>query len=236
MTVFGAVFARSGSKGVPGKNLRKVGGVSLLERAISLGLSVAGIDRMLCSTDSVRIADVAESSGAEVPFLRPAAISGDHAPEWEAWKHLADHLISDGASESDLLVSIPATSPLRAQEDVERAIHFFHESKFDLVLAVSVSARNPWFNMVTRDENGSVELAIAPDGKRFARRQDAPEVFDITTVVYVTSLGFVRSAKGMFGGLVGSIVVPPERALDVDTELDLEIAELVLRQKMDRGE
>ena len=235
MTVYGAVFARAGSKAVPGKNLRIVGGVSLLGRAISLGVRTPSIDEMLCSTDAREIADVAESFGAAVPFLRPSALSGDHAPEWDAWKHLADHLFSVGATESDLLVSIPATSPLRVQEDIENAIHFFQASKFDLVLAVSETSRNPWFNMVTRREDGTVELAIVPGGELFSRRQDAPEVFDITTAVYVTSLGFVQSSPGIFGGLVGSIVIPPERALDVDTELDIEIADLMLRRKKDRG-
>lgn len=231
MTVFGAVFARAGSKGVPGKNLQVLGGVSLLGRAISLGFDTPGISRMLCSTDSKKIAREAESFGAEVPFRRPLEFSGDRSPEWDAWKHLADHLLSAGALESDLLVSIPATSPLRLREDIEKALELFRVGNFDLVLAVSESNRNPWFNMVTRDAGGTVALAMKPQGKPLSRRQDAPEMFDITTVVYVTTLGFVASAEGIFSGTVGSIVVPAERALDIDTALDLQIAGLLLEQR-----
>ena len=234
MTVFGAVFARAGSKGVPGKNLRIVGGVSLLGRALTLGIATPGINRMLCSTDSKSIAREAEGFGAEVPFSRPVALSGDRSPEWDAWRHLADHLLSGGALESDLLVSIPATSPLRLQEDVEKALELIRVSDYDLVLAVSESSRNPRFNMVNRDVGGTVELAMKPQGKPVTRRQDAPEMFDITTVVYVTTLGFVAAAEGMFSGTVGSIVVPAERALDMDTELDLEIADFLLKRRGDR--
>ena len=234
MTVFGAVFARAGSKGVPGKNLRIVGGVSLLGRALSMGIALPSIDRMFCSTDSTSIAREAESYGAEVPFIRPVGLAGDRSPEWDAWKHLAEHLLLAGAVESDLLVSIPATSPLRLEEDVEKALELFHLSTFDVVLAVTESTQNPWFNMVTREPGGAVSIAMKPQGSPIARRQDAPPMFNITTVVYVTTVGFVASAEGIFSGRVGSILVPAERALDVDTELDLLVADFFLQQRMGR--
>ena len=232
MTVFGAVFARGGSKGVPGKNLRKVAGKSLLEHSISMGSSFPLIDKMICSTDSFEIADEASRLGADVPFLRPPELSGDTAPEWGAWRHLATHLIGQGASESDVLVSLPATAPLREWEDIDAAIQTFGEGSFDVVLAVTESSRNPWFNMVQRESStGRVEIAVSAPLTTVNRRQDAPQLFDLTTVVYITSLGFVLRADRLFSGKVGSVLVPAERAIDIDTELDLEIAEfLVLRR------
>ena len=238
MTIFGAVFARGGSKGIPGKNLKKVAGKSLLDHSVSFGLGSAEINQMICSTDSQEIAEEAKRLGAEVPFLRPSRLADDKAPEWGAWQHLATYLIEQGASGSDILLSLPTTSPLRAREDVDEALKTFQSGSFDLVLAVKESSRNPWFNMVKRESSSTaVELAVSESTKPVDRRQDAPQLFDITTVVYVTTLGYVRRASRMLEGKVGSIIVPPERAIDIDTELDLEIAECLALKRLglDRG-
>ena len=196
-----------------------------------MGAASPWIDRMLCSTDSAEIAAVAQSFGAEVPFLRPMVLSEDHSPEWGAWRHLADFLVSTGASESDVLLSLPATSPLRSQKDIDNAIEAFGTNQFDIVLGVSEATRSPWFNMVKREATSLISLVCEPEGDPIVRRQDSPAVFDITTVIYATTLRFIRSADGIFSGKVGSVLIPRERALDVDTELDLEIAELVLKKR-----
>lgn len=232
MTVHGAIFARGGSKGVPGKNLRLVGGRSLLAHAVITGQEAAQVDSVLVSTDADEISAEAAALGAEVPFRRPIELSRDDSPEWDAWKHLARHLINHGAAESDLLVSIPPTSPLRIPGDIDEAISAFQDGSFDVVLAVSESTRSPWFNMVTRGASSRVELAASVKNNPIDRRQDAPPVFNITTVVYVTTLGFVCRASRMFDGTVGSITVPPERAIDIDTELDLEIADCLARKRL----
>ena len=232
MTVYGAVFARGGSKGVPGKNLQKIAGTSLLELSVAMGLASDGIDRMFCSTDSDEIATEAMRLGAEVPFRRPETLAQDDSAEWTVWQHLARFLIQEGASQSDVLVSLPTTSPLRASEDIEHALELFRKETFDLVLGVSESTRSPWFNMVVREDSSEVSLVAGVEGERIARRQDVPPVFDITTVIYVTTLGFVINAQGLFGGNVGSVVIPRERAIDIDTEFDLEIADYLLRKRL----
>lgn len=235
MTVYGAVFARGGSKGVPGKNLRQIAGTSLLELSVAVGLASEGIDRMFCSTDSDEIATEAMRLGAEVPFRRPETLAQDDSPEWTAWQHLARFLTQQGASEADVLVSLPATSPLRACEDVENALELFRQGTFDLVLGISESTRSPWFNMVVREPTSEVSLLAGVEGERITRRQDAPAVFDVTTVVYVTTLGFVINSQGLFDGTVGSVVIPRERAIDIDTGFDLEIADYLLRRRLGLG-
>jgi len=232
VTVYGAIFARGGSKGVPGKNLRLVGDRSLLAHAVGAGQKAELVDAVYVSTDSDEISAEATLLGAEVPFLRPSELSRDDSPEWQAWQHLAGELIAGGASQSDLLVSIPPTSPLRIPGDIDEAIRAFRDGSFDVVLAVSESTRSPWFNMVTRGASGRVELAALGDNNSIDRRQDAPPVFNITTVVYVTTLGFVCRAPRMFDGTVGSITVPPERAIDIDTELDLHIADFLACKRL----
>lgn len=231
MTVYGAVFARGGSKGIPSKNLQKIGGTSLLELSVTAGLQSPHIDLMLCSTDSPEIAAEASRLGATVPFERPSKLASDTAPEWAAWRHLAGFLIEQGASDKDLLVSLPTTSPLRSSEDIDSALAVFTEGAFDLVLGVSETNRSPWFNMVSRATSGEVSILVEPSDATITRRQDVPEAFDITTVVYVTTLGFVLRSDGLFGGTVGSVVIPRERAVDVDSYFDLDVAEYLMDKR-----
>ena len=231
MTAWGAVFARGGSQGVPGKNLRKIGQVSLLGHAIRLAQETPGIDRVLCSTDSAEIAKEAEKCGAWVPFMRPDHLAGNASPEWESWKHLCSFLMEQGGLESDTLVVLPTTAPLRDVADVSQAMTLAANSKADVVVTVTAAHRSPWFNMVTVDSRQRAAIVMNDRAGVVFRRQDSPDVFDLTTVAYVTNLGYVLSAANMFAGDVVASVVPPERAIDIDTELDLEIAEFLHHRK-----
>jgi len=234
VTVWGAVFARGGSKGVPGKNLRLVGGRPLIAHSIAIAGATTGIDRIVCSTDSLEISNVAFEHGAEVPFLRPAELAEDHSPEWASWQHLVRHLIGDGASDSDTLVSLPTTSPLRNAEDVEAVLLTLESSGADLALAVTEATRSPWFNMVTMDSRNHVAVVMEDSMGKFVRRQDVPKVYDLTTVAYAARFSYIRSATHMFEGEVVGVEVPRERAIDIDTELDLELADYLYGKREGR--
>ena len=225
MTYWGVVFARGGSKGVPGKNLRKVGGIPLVGHAIQTGLATPEIEEFFCSTDSEEIADAARGFGASIPFMRPVELAGDESPEWDAWRHFAKYLMAAGARGDDAIVSLPTTSPLRNLDDVRSAIALYESSSADVVVTTTEASRSPWFNMVTLDGEGHVHVLLGGESGEPARRQDTPNVFDLTTVAYVASLSHILSAHRLFGGVVVGYEIPKERALDIDTELDLDIAE-----------
>ena len=232
MTTWVAVFARGGSKGLPGKNLKLLGGMPLVGHAISVGLQVPGVESVICSTDSPEIKTIAEQHGALVPFLRPAELADDESPEWLSWQHLANYLLESGAPDSDLLVSLPATSPLREVTDVEQAVATYHATDADVVVSYTLAHRSPWFNMVTEGSDGLLRVVLESPNQAVSRRQDAPRVFDLATVVYVTSLGFVKKAKSLFEGKVAGIEIPRERAIDIDTQFDFDVAEfLYMRQE-----
>lgn len=227
MTTWAAVFARGGSKGLPGKNLMILGGLPLVAHSIRVGQQIEGVAGVFCSTDSPEIATVARDYGAQVPFVRPAELAGDRSPEWDSWKHLAKHLMDTGASSEDLLVSLPAVSPLRHLSDVEAAIERLQSSGADVVVSYTEARRSPWFNVVIEDSEGFLNVAISSAEGTVNRRQDSPPVFDLATVVYVTTLGFILRADGVFAGRVAGVKVPPERAIDIDTQLDFDIAEFL---------
>ncbi len=215
------IFARGGSKGLPRKNLRLLAGKPLIVHAVETGLALLRVRKVIVSTDDVEIAAVAERAGALVPFMRPAELASDSAPEWLAWQHAIRQTRALGEA-VDIFVSLPPTSPLRTPADVDCAIDLKLKSDTDIVITVRESERNPYFNMVRAGTNGALSLAI--EG-RYHRRQDVPSIYDITTVAYVAEANFILSASRIFDGKVRAIEVPRERAIDIDTEYDMRMAE-----------
>lgn len=224
MNVVALICARGGSKGLPGKNIRPLAGKPLIAWSILQAKAVARVRRVIVSTDSDAIAAASVAAGAEVPFMRPAELAQDKSPEWLAWRHALDFLKAEEGSYPEVLLVVPATAPLRAVEDIERCLDLFEKKGADVVLTVSASSRNPWFNMVRVKDDGFITLVNSPDPP-IRRRQDAPVVYDLTPVAYVTSPDFVMSSNGIFEGRVAHVLVPPERAVDIDTALDFRIAE-----------
>jgi len=220
------IFARCGSKGVPRKNVRLVDGLPLIAYSIKTARQSPLVQRVIVSTDDEEIARVAREHGAEVPFMRPAELATDDSPEWLSWQHAVRAV---GASSFDVFLSVPVTSPLRAVEDLERTIGALDGST-DVVLTVSEARRNPYFNMVQLDAAGYARIVIESAGGP-TRRQAAPKVFDITTVAYVLRPDFILAHSSLFAGRVKTVTIPEERALDIDTPLDIEIAELLLRRR-----
>jgi N-acylneuraminate cytidylyltransferase len=230
MSIVGFIFARGGSKGLPGKNVRLFGGKPLITWAVEQALAVPRIDRVIVSTDSSEIAGIAAAAGAEIPFVRPAALAQDKSPEWLAWRHALNFLRDTDGVLPTAMVSIPTTAPLRLPSDIDRCIDAFEAGGLDIVVTVTDAHRSPYFNMVQRPDDGTIGLVIPPKAA-IAGRQQAPVVYDMTTVAYVARPEFVLQSDGVFEGRVGSVHIPPERAIDIDTLMDFQIAEFLLSQR-----
>lgn len=221
------VFARGGSKGLPGKNTRPLAGKPLIAWSIEQAKAVKRIERVIVSTDSQEIADVARAYGAEVPFMRPTELARDDSPEWLAWRHALNFVQETAGALPDVMVSVPATAPLRHPIDIENCLDNFALGGADIVVTVTDAHRSPYFNMVKINPDGTVGLVIPPSGA-IARRQDVPVVYDMATVAYVVNPEFVMTHQATFEGRVRAVHVPPERAIDIDTLLDFRIAECLL--------
>lgn len=222
------IFARSGSKGLPGKNLKVLGDKPLIGIAIECALKISRIKRVIVSTDAEEIATVSRRYGAEVPFLRPAELALDSTPEWYAWQHALNYLKDFEGSLPKSMVSLPTTSPLRSVVDVDNCINEYEKGLSDVVVTITNSHRNPYFNMVKEDASGEFVLVNKPD-QIITQRQHTPTVFDLTTVCYVANSQFVLTNNGIFEGKVGAVKVPQERAIDIDTEFDFEIAQALIK-------
>ena len=212
---------------MPGKNLKILDGDPLIVRAIKQIKQIDRIDRILVSTDSRGIAEVAISAGAEVPFMRPSELAEDDSPEWEGWRHAVTYLKEVQGNCPDLLMVVPPTAPLRSKDDLESILDEYERGQADIVITVTDAHRSPYFNQVKIGDLGLAALAIHPKTS-ITRRQDTPEIFDVTTVAYVARPEFIMEKEGIFEGNVRTVFVPKERALDIDTDLDFRLAEFFL--------
>lgn len=226
------IFARGGSKGLPGKNIRMMQNRPLIAWSIAHALAVPRIRRLIVSTDDRDIAQAALEAGAEVPFMRPSELAGDESPEWLAWRHALNWLQEDEGKLPNAMISVPATAPLRQPEDIEKCLDAFEVGEADVIVTVTDAHRSPWFNMVTIDRYGVAGLVNSPKPGSVTRRQDAPQVYDLTTVAYVARPQFVLSQPGIFAGRVKTVIVPPERAIDIDNLLDFKIAEFLMEERI----
>ena len=230
MNTFALICARGGSKGLPGKNIRLINGKPLIAWAIEQALAVNRISRVIVSTDSDEIASISRKWGAEVPFMRPVALARDDSPEWLVWRHALRYLSDTEGGLPGMMVVVPTTAPLRLSLDIDNCLDELSRSGSDMVITITDARRSPYFNMVKQNTDGSVGLVIPPE-KNISRRQDAPAVFDITTVAYAAKTDFILSRNAIFDGVVSSVYIPPERAIDIDTLLDFRIAEMLLREQ-----
>ena len=125
-------------------------------------------------------------------------------------------------------MSLPTTSPLRNENDVNSCLKLLDE-KTDIVVTMTNASRSPYFNMVS-EQDGYVKLLLENESG-YSRRQDVPIVYDMTTVAYVTSPNYVKNNNKVFDGQVKAFLVPKERAIDIDDEIDFKIAEMLMMEK-----
>ena len=230
MNITAFIFARGGSKGLPNKNIKILNGKPLIAWSIEHAKAVKRVGRVIVSTDSEEIARIAREYGAEVPFMRPLELATDESPEWLSWQHGLKYLESTDGCLPDLMVSIPATAPLRDVEDINNVIDEYQRNDTDMVITVTESYRSPFFNIVKEGLNGYVDLFMSSE-KVVSRRQDCPKTFDITTVAYAARPSFVLNKKNMFEGRVRQVIVPKETSLDIDTLFDFEFAEYMFKKR-----
>ncbi len=226
MRTFGFVFARGGSKGVPDKNIRFLADKPLLAHTLNVASQIKEIERVFVSTDSSKIATIAKRFGATI-IPRPAELSQDDSPEWLAWRH-AINWVRNEVGNFQRFVSLPATAPLRALEDVTRCLDAL-DTNIDVVVTMTPAQRSPWFNMVKADALGRLSLLFKSE--KIARRQDAPVSYDLTTVAYVSRPEFILAKERIWDGRVHGVIVSQECALDIDTELDFTIADFLMRKR-----
>ncbi len=222
-TVLALILARGGSKGLPGKNLRPLLGLPLLAHSVRQARAAQGVSRVIVSTDDDGIADVARHHGAEV-ITRPAAISGDSASSESALLHALDRLRAQEGWQPDLVCFLQCTSPIRAHDDIDRALDTLHAEGADSLLSVSPSHRFLWRRA---DDGGGT--AINYDWRARPRRQDMAPQYVENGSIYLFRPADFRASGNRLNGRIALHEMDETAALEIDSLLDFQLVDTVLR-------
>ena len=223
------ICMRGGSKGVSGKNLRNLNSKPLMAYTIEHALQSDLFEHVVVSTDSDEIAETAKTYGAEAWFLRPAELATDEAPKLPVIRHAFLEAEKYYGRHFDVLVDLDATSPLRNVKDITGAYKQFNEKDSDILITASPCRKNPYFNMVEK-VNGRIRK-VKESKPPPARRQDAPAVYDMNASIYIWKRRALLEYDTLFTEKTSLYIMPEERSVDIDTELDWEFVEFIYSKK-----
>ena len=226
--VIAVVPARGGSKSVPGKNIRPLGGKPLLSWSIDVAKQVEEIDRIIVSTDDTQIAEVGRSGGAEI-YTRPAHLATDEALVIDALKDLLETLHSEG-EEPEWVVLLEATCPLRTPDDVRACLKLLLEGGYDSVATFKEAELNP--HRAWRLVDGVPEVFIT-GAVPWLPRQRLPKAYQLNGAVYVFRARLLaEEAKSLLVGRLGAVLMPRDRSQDIDDSVDFMIVEALLGKRI----
>jgi N-acylneuraminate cytidylyltransferase/CMP-N,N'-diacetyllegionaminic acid synthase len=229
------IGARGGSKGVKNKNVRELLGKPLIAHTILQAKASELFDAIAVSSDSRLILDIAKAYGADILVDRPAEMATDEAPKMPAIQHCVRMAEQVSGISFDTIVDMDATSPLREVEDIRAAVRLLEERNVSTVITGAPAHRSPYFNLVELDENGVAHLSKTL-AKPVVRRQDAPKCFDMNASMDVWKRSSLFSSTTVFNSDTLLYEMPPERSVDIDSELDFQIVEfLMAKREKERG-
>lgn len=224
------ICARGGSKGVKNKNIKLLNSKPLIAYTIEQALQSQLFDHVVVSTDSDDIADIATQYSADVFFRRAPELSSDTAGKLDV---IRDALLKSEVHYNKIYayhVDLDATSPLRHVSDIVESFNQFKANNNSNLITAMPSRRSPYFNLVEVDANGRVALSKKLDGT-VVRRQDAPKSYDMNASIYIWTRDALLNQPSLFSETTGLYVMPEERSIDIDAEVDLEFVEFLMRKK-----
>lgn len=227
MKIIATICARGGSERLPKKNIRSLAGKPLIVHSIKIAQKSKIFDRIIVSTEDKEIARIARKFGAEVPFLRPQELSQGKVSRWNVIRHAVETLEKNENYYPDIVVDLGAASPIRKIIDIKSCVEILIKKNADIVITGYKADRNPYFNMVEL-KKGKVSLVKKPK-KRVTQGQDAPLVYSMNDSIYAIKRKALQKDALFLNKNICLYEMPRERSIDIDEELDLHIAEFLIR-------
>lgn len=224
MSTFALIPARGGSKGIPRKNIRPIAGKPLIAWTIEAALRARRLDAVVVSTDDEEIAAVARAHGAQVPFMRPAALAQDQSPGIDPVLHALDQL-----PQYQSVLLLQPTSPLRRTADIEACLDLAAVHGWPSVVSVVEAEAHPFWTYRLGDESRLQPFADAPTA---ARRQDLPAAYALNGAMYFADTRWLRQTRALVHADTHALVMAREHSVDIDTPLDWRIADMLLKESM----
>ena len=221
------ICARGGSKGVKGKNVRPLHGKPLIAHSIEQAKACGLFDTIAVSSDSDVILGVAKEWGVDYLIKRPDEMATDQAAKLPVVKHCVAEVERRLGVSFDTIVDMDATSPLRSVADIAGAVSTLEEGGVSNVITGAPARRSPYFNLVEVNANGFAELS-KPLKSAVVRRQDAPKCYDMNASIYVWTHAGLFGNDTIFNRDTKLYVMPEERSIDIDSELDFKFVEFIM--------
>lgn len=227
------ICARGGSKGVKGKNVRMMHGKPLIAYSIEQARASELFDAIAVSSDSAQILEIASGCGVDHLVNRPADLATDTAAKLPVIRHCVSEVERVRGQTYNTLVDLDATSPLRSVYDIQNAVSLLETSNFGNVITAMPARRSPYFNLVEVDSSNTVSLS-KPLATPLVRRQDAPKCYDMNASIYIWQRNVLFDAPTLFNSDTGLYVMPEDRSIDIDSELDFKFVEYLMSQNLNR--
>ena len=223
------ICARGGSKGLPNKNLLKIGDKSLIGHTLTQAKAIDAIDCIIVSSDSNEILKEGEIYAADILLQRSAKLASDDAGKIDAIIDCLKHAESNLNKHFDYVIDLDVTSPLRNLIDIENCLEFTKDQGFKNLITVTNSKKNPYFNQIEITNEGP---QLVKSGHNIKGRQSAPKVYDMNASIYVWSRDFLINEKTLFSRDTIVYDMPEERSLDIDNELDFKIVKHLIENEL----
>lgn len=223
------ICARGGSKGVKGKNVRTIAGHPLIVHTLRQAKTSGLFHSFAVSSDSEQILDYARAEGF-IAIKRPDDMAGDQAAKLPVIRHCVEAAEELAGIKFDFCLDLDCTSPLRNIDDIAAVMELVKRSEVPNVITAMPARRSPYFNMVELGEHGEIRLAKKLE-KPVVRRQDAPQCFDMNASIYAWKREILMNENTLFLNGTALHVMPEERSIDIDSELDFDIVEMLLSKR-----
>lgn len=224
------ICARGGSKGVKNKNIKPINGKPLIAYTIEQAIASKLFEHIVISTDSDNIADISKEYGSEVFFKRSSDMASDTAGKLDVIRDAFIRSEEHYKEKYDYLIDLDATAPLRDVDDIVNSFQQFLDNNNDNLITAMPSRRSPYFNLVEVDKDGKVYLSKKLDNA-VVRRQNTPKSYDMNASIYIWKREVILQENSIFLENTGLYVMPEERSIDIDSELDYKFVEFLMKEK-----
>lgn len=222
--------ARGGSKGLPGKNIKELNGKPLIAYTIEAALNSKYIDRVIVTTDSEEIAEVAKKYGADVPFKRPDELSGDTASAIDVYLHATEFVMKEQTTKLDKFMVLLPTAPMRTDKHIDDSVEFFMERNATTLVSVK-EAETPITWYMNKDNNDHIENAGFGVGNAVTNRQVNSKYYVPNGAIYILDYELLKTKRTYYCDNTVGFVMTAEDSVDIDTLTEFKFAEMLMREK-----
>lgn len=221
--------ARSGSKGLPGKNIKLLNGLPMIGYTIREAMKSEMISDIIVSTDNREIADTSEKLGAKVPFLRPEELAGDLSKAIDVYIYTIDRLNNEMGYQIENFTVLQPTSPLRKTKDIDSALKKFHELEADSIISVTEATHPPvWAKKITPD---GILTDYFPEYASNKNRQEIDTAYMPNGAIFIFDFEKLKLGYKYYFDKTYPYIMPAERSVDIDTQLDFDFAEFLIKKE-----